>query len=100
MPLAFKEKTKQIPRQSTGPQSLGDQVAFPTDVKQVNVVVKSFKLEHVGAAQPTDIVKVGISGVTHSGNDVSYNIICEYSGKNPGSTFTGEVTALVIAEVA
>jgi hypothetical protein len=99
MGLAFKEKTKPIPRQSTGPQTLGDQVAFTTEVVQANVVVKSFKLEHVGAAQPTDIVKVGITGVSHAGNDVSYNIICEYSGKNAGGTFTGEVTALVIAEV-
>jgi len=72
----------------------------------VDVAIKEFKLDqrHPGDLLLIDTVQVGARsvGIKPGSNDktVKFTIRCRYTLKNPAADYTGEVTALIIADVA
>jgi hypothetical protein len=110
MALALKTVRKTIPNTTSEVLNIPCEATFPTKVKKdsqgnfiVDVAIKEFKLDQVSAEQPVDIVQVGARDVAikTGSNDktVQFVIRCNYKLKN-AAKYTGEVSALVIADVA
>jgi len=110
MTLALQTVRKLIPNTTSGVLNIPCEATFPTKVNKdaqghfrVDVVIKEFKLDQVSAEQPIDIVQVGARdvGIKTGSNDktVQFVIRCNYQLKN-SAKYTGEVSALVIADVA
>jgi hypothetical protein len=110
MTLALQTVRKTIPNTSSGVLNIPCEATFPTKVNKdaqgnfrVDVAIKEFKLDQVSAEQPIDIVQVGARdvGIKTGSNDktVQFVIRCNYQLKN-AAKYTGEVSALVIADIA
>jgi hypothetical protein len=110
MTLALTTVRKTIPNTTSGVFNIPCEATFATKVNKdsqgkfrVDVAIKEFKLDQVSAEQPIDIVQVGARdvGIKTGSNDrtVQFVIRCNYQLKN-AAKYTGEVTALVIADVA
>jgi hypothetical protein len=110
MTLALTTVRKTIPNTTSGVLDIPCEATFATKVNKdsqgnfrVDVAIKEFKLDQVSAEQPIDIVQVGARGVgiKAGSNDrtVQFVIRCNYQLKN-AAKYTGEVSALVIADVA
>jgi hypothetical protein len=69
------------------------QAAVP--IQRAEAAIKHFKLDAVGGARPSDVVQVGVVGVSSHHTTVEFTVKAVYSG---ASAFTGEVHVLVIAE--
>jgi hypothetical protein len=102
MALAFKRVRLTISNESgRHVDSVGD--AFGRDIKRVNnqpvaeVAVQSFKLDFAGgaSAHPTDLLQVSV-GIKGIGSD-SFTV--EYTINYTGGRYSGEVIALVIADL-
>ena len=94
MALDFRSETTKIP-QTTGAFSTNESKPFGKRVRTAEVALKSFKLDYVGGARPSDVVQVTVRLQNIGDEDVEYNVTTNYSG----ATYTGEVTVLVIADV-
>lgn len=110
MTLALQTVRKLIPNTTSGVLNIPCEATFLTKINKdaqghfrVDVVIKEFKLDQVSAEQPIDIVQVGARdvGIKTGSNDktVQFVIRCNYQLKN-SAKYTGEVSALVIADVA
>lgn len=94
MALEFASKTTRIP-QTTGAFSSNETQGMPGPVRAADVAIKSFKLDYVGGARPSDIVQVTLGPASHAEENVAYSVKTNYTG----GTYSGEVTVLIIAEV-
>jgi hypothetical protein len=93
MALEFKTKTTKIP-QTTGPRAVNEGQPFGKKVRVAEVAIKSFKLDYVGGARPSDIAQVTLRLQSIGDEDVQYEVTTNYSG----GTYTGEITVLIIAD--
>jgi hypothetical protein len=93
MALDFRSKTTKIP-QTTGARSENEGQPFGKRLRTADVALKSFKLDYVGGARPSDIAQVTVRLQSIGDEDVQYNVTTNYSG----GTYTGEVTVLIIAD--
>jgi hypothetical protein len=71
---------------------------FSGFVQAADACIKQFKLDAVGTAQPSDIVQVGITSVSHDHTTVEFTVKARYT-TGSGGKFTGQIDVLVIAEV-
>jgi hypothetical protein len=96
MALQFDTVPVGIP-QTTGTFTSNEETTFQSNVpiKKADAAIKHFKLDAVGGARPSDIVQVGITGVTARHTTVEFTVKAVYSG---ASAFTGEIHVLVIAD--
>ena len=100
MALAFKKATLQITNEAGAHVDTTSQT-FPKDIRVVggrpvvDVAIQSFKLDLAGGARPTDVVQVTASVADAGGASVTVRIKTDYSG----GRYSGEVTALVIADL-
>ena len=94
MTLAFESARVPIP-QSTGVFSTGQNRSFPDDVRIAEIAIKSFKLDYVGGARPSDVAQVTAS-IDNIGSDtVDFSVKVNYSG----GPYSGEVVVLIIADL-
>ena len=100
MVLALKQiGPMQIPTNTSGTKDFPCKHEFGTKINQVDVVIKDFKLDQVGAAKPIDIVSVGARQVrTSTTNNKEVTFTVRVNLQN-GGNYTGEVSALIIADV-
>jgi acyl-CoA thioesterase FadM len=93
MALDFRSKTTKIP-QTTGARSENEGQPFGKRLRTADVALKSFKLDYVGGARPSDVAQVTVRLQSIGDEDVQYNVTTNYTG----GTYTGEVTVLIIAD--
>jgi hypothetical protein len=94
MALAFERARVQITNES-GEHVDTQTRTFPKNLKAAEVAIQSFKLDLAGSARPTDIVQVTARVEDRGGASVTVSIKTNYSG----GRYSGEVTALIIAEL-
>jgi hypothetical protein len=108
MTLALQTVRKTIPTTTSGAFDIPCEATFATKVNKdaqgkfrVDVAIKEFKLDQVGDEQPIDIVQVGARDVEikTGSNDKTVKFFIRCNLKN-AAKYTGEVSALVIADVA
>jgi hypothetical protein len=107
MVLALRSRREKIPRNTVGEHKIHCEETFPTKINKgpdgkhlVDVAIKEFKFDQEGNEQAIDIVQVGTIKVEVEGSNertISFDIRCRL--ENAGK-YTGEVTALIIADVA
>lgn len=112
MVLALKHVRKTIPNTTSGVLNIPCEETFPTRVNIVDVAIREFKLDQSvqddTKVQPVDLVQVGARDVHIEGpgeKTVKFTIRCDYKIKKAAPSaatpkYTGEVTALIIADVA
>lgn len=89
-----------IPTNTSGSKDFPCEHTFATKINQVDVVIKEFKLDQHGAVKPIEIVQVGARQVRISStNNKKVTFTIRVNLKN-GGNYTGEVTPLIIADVA
>jgi hypothetical protein len=98
MPLEFRTITVPI-GETSGTFSSNEETTFSAPVRSADASIKQFKLDAIGAAQPSDIAQVGITTVSHDHSTVEFTVKARYT-TGSGGKFTGQVDVLVIAEVA
>jgi hypothetical protein len=94
MSLAFESVRVPIP-QTTGAFSTNENRSFEKDVRVAEVAIKSFKLDYVGGARPSDIVQVTASVDSIGDDTVDFTVKTNYSG----GTYSGEISVLIIADL-
>jgi hypothetical protein len=99
MALAFKVFSQPIDV-GTGQRDIPVQVPMGQNVKTAEVAIKAFNLDFVDPTDRViDIVRVMTTRATASGDEVVFNIICQYADRNGNERYKGSVDVLVIAEV-
>jgi hypothetical protein len=81
--------------ETSGTFTSNEERTFSTTIRSADAAIKHFKLDAVGSAQPSDIVQVGLTGVSFHHSTVEFTVKARYS--TGGGKFTGEVHVLVIA---
>lgn len=100
MALAFMRAPLRITNESGAHEDTTSQT-FPKNIRVVDgrpvvdVAIQSFKLDLAGGARPTDLVQVTASVANAGGASVTVRIKTDYSG----GRYSGEVTALIIADL-
>jgi hypothetical protein len=99
MALVFKVFSQPIDV-GTGQRDIPVQVPMGQNVKTAEVAIKAFNLDFVDPTDRViDIVRVMTTRATPSGDEVVFNIICQYADRNGNERYKGSVDVLVIAEV-
>lgn len=84
--------------ETSGTFTSNEDTTFSGFVQAADACIKQFKLDAVGTAQPSDIVQVGITSVSHHHTTVEFTVQARYT-TGSGGKFTGQIDVLVIAEV-
>lgn len=98
MALQFREVTFPLPT-GTGARFLETTVTFGTNVRTANVALNGFKLDYASADHHINIMEANVGLVSISGRAVRFHFSANYADKNFDDSYTGFVTALVIADV-
>jgi hypothetical protein len=100
MALAFRTHTEPIPN-GTGQRDRPVKLGMGGHVNLAEVAIKAFTLDFVGpnVDHHIDIVKVGTTKATPVGDDVEFNITCQYADRDRRDEYSGSVEVLVIADV-
>jgi hypothetical protein len=99
MALAFKVHPQPID-EGTGQRNIPVKVPMGAKVNTAEVAIKAFNLDFVDPTNNViDIVRVMTSRATPTGDDVEFNIICQYADRNGNERYKGSVDVLVIADV-
>jgi hypothetical protein len=97
MPLQF--RTIPVPiGETSGTFTSNQDTTFSSQVLSADATIKQFKLDALGAAQPSDVAQVGITNVSFDHSTVEFTVKARYT-TGSGGKFTGQVDVLVIAEV-
>jgi hypothetical protein len=94
MALAFKTFTVTIP-QTTGRFTTHEDTSFGRSVQTADVAIKSFKLDYIGDAGPSNIVQVGTALEDIGEESIEFSVMSNYSA----GMYTGEISVLIIAEL-
>ena len=81
--------------ETSGTFTSNQDTTFSAFVQKADAAIKHLKLDAVGGARPSDVVQVGVVGVSAHHTTVEFTVKAVYSG---ASAFTGEIHVLVIAE--
>jgi hypothetical protein len=100
MALAFRTHSEPIPN-GTGQRNFPVKLGMGGTVNSAEVAIKGFNLDFVGpnVDHNIDIVKVTTTRATRIGDDVEFNIVCQYADRDRRDQYSGSVDVLVIADV-
>jgi hypothetical protein len=101
MPIDFRQSSITVPA-GVGRRSIPASVSFGSTVRRASVALNGFMLDFAGADvdHHINIVEADTDLVSINGNTVNFQVECQYADRNFDDTYSGYVTALVIAEVA
>ncbi|WP_447970580.1 hypothetical protein [Nitrospira sp. M1] len=98
MAIEFRTSSVVIPN-GTGRRSIEGNASFNSSVKRASVALNGFKLDYENSDHHINVVEADTDTVTISGNTVKFRVECHYADKNFDDSYSGYVTALVIADV-
>ena len=101
MPVDFRQSSITIPA-GIGRRTIPASVSFGSPVLRASVALNGFALDFAGNGvdHHINVVEADTDLVSINGNRVNFQIQCQYADKNFDDSYSGYVTALVIAEVA
>ena len=99
MAIEFRTSSVAIPN-GTGRRSINGSVTFDSAVSRASVALNGFKLDYSDGDHHINIVEADTDISSISGNTVNFRVEANFADKNADDSYSGYVTALVIAEVA
>jgi hypothetical protein len=99
MPIDFRTQSITVPA-GTGRRTIPATATFGSRVVRAAVTLNGFALDYVSSDHHINTVEADTDLVSISGNNVTFNVECQYGDQNFDDQYRGYVTALVIAEVA
>ena len=97
--VEFRTASIAIPN-GTGRRSLAGSATFGRPVQSAHVALNGFKLDFSSNDHHINIVEADTDIVSVNGPTVNFRVECQYADKNFDDSYSGYVTALVIAELA
>ena len=98
MPAEFRTKSVSIPS-GTGRRSINDIVTFGSAVIRAGIAVNGFRLDYDSEDHHINTVEVDTDIINIGGNTVEFRVECNYCDRNFDDSYSGEVVALIIADV-
>lgn len=98
MAIEFRTSSVTIPNGS-GRRSITGNATFSSPVVKASVALNGFKLEFASSDHHINVVEADTDFVSISGNTVTFRVECNYADESQDDSYSGYVTALVIAEV-
>lgn len=78
-------------------------VVFDRVVRDAGVALNGYKFDFVNTAgtnRPMNVIEVNVNPEGWVGNNVNFNVVCQYADANFDDKYSGYVKVLAIAELA
>lgn|SRR5512147_2302305 len=100
MTLAFATGVVEVPNGQGRRENLRSSVTFNSNVNEAIVALSGFRLDFGGEDHRIDACEVAVERESISGTTVNFRVRCNFADENANDSYSGSISAIIIADVA